>query len=69
MIEDEEPDEGGDDEPINPLVDALFDEIEALRAQASLTLILEAKLSHFLLYSYMRQKCSVLSSRQKLARK
>lgn len=33
--EDEEPDADGDDndEPINPLVDALFDEIEALRMQ------------------------------------
>jgi len=29
--EDEENDEDSDDEPINPLVDALFDEIEDLR--------------------------------------
>ena len=38
--EDEEPGEGGDDEdddePINPLVNALFDEIEMLRMQVSL---------------------------------
>lgn len=26
-------DEGNDDAPINPLVDALFDEVEALRMQ------------------------------------
>lgn len=28
-------DGGSDDEPINPLVDALFDEIEDLRTQVS----------------------------------
>ena len=31
--EDEEPGDEDDDEPINPLVNALFDEIEALRIQ------------------------------------
>lgn len=36
LVEDEEPSDGDrgdedDDEPINPLVDALFDEIETLR--------------------------------------
>ena len=34
--EDEEPGDGDDDEPINPLVNALFDEIEALRMQVRL---------------------------------
>ncbi len=35
-VEDEEPGmEDEDNEPINPLVDALFDEIETLRMQVS----------------------------------
>lgn len=37
-VEDEEPGmEDEDDEPINPLVDALFDEIETLRMQVRFT--------------------------------
>ncbi len=40
-VEDEEPGlEDEDDEPINPLVDALFDEIETLRMQVRLALLL-----------------------------
>jgi kinesin family member 20 len=37
--EDEQPDERDqeDGEPINPLVDALFDEVENLRLQVSIT--------------------------------
>jgi hypothetical protein len=30
--------EQGDDEPMNPLVDALFDEVENLRLQVSMTI-------------------------------
>lgn len=39
-IEDEQPDERDQDdgEPINPLVDALFDEVENLRLQVSIAM-------------------------------
>ena len=50
--EDEEPGDGDDDEPINPLVDALFDEIEALRTQVCPG---RAILCRFLTPRYLRQ--------------
>jgi hypothetical protein len=48
ILEDEEVNddqvENGDDEPINPLVDALFDEIEDLRLKVRRTNFLGANL-------------------------
>lgn len=65
--EDEEPDYvDDDDEPINPLVDALFDEIETLRIRVSRMILYKSYAALLTpMGSYLRVKCAVRSSKLK----
>jgi len=51
----EEQEDDSDDEPINPLVDALFDEVEDLRMQVG-ALIPYSLLSDLFHFSYLNRK-------------
>jgi hypothetical protein len=53
---DEAEDIDDDDEPLNPLIDALFDEVENLRMQVSINCKLLTNLLLIFSFSYSRQK-------------
>jgi len=63
-------DEDDDDEPINPLVDALFDEVENLRMKVCFALLLLFNaLMIYLGYSFSNLRCAVRLSRQRRAKR